>query len=136
MLFHINRVEPTSSAFKTNPFEEYRVNHNFNRDSDLFLLPGYYLTPSGVIVQPSMNAEEKHVDLAAKLSLKWMAALAFLKNKFMLWNVGNVFMALNADASTMTSSTTSIVTVVATVSTKTYVISGCRPSSPAIPACY
>ena len=135
MLFHINRVEPTSSAFKTNPSEEYRVNHNLNQDSDLFLLSGYYLTPSGVIVQPSMNAEEKLFD-PAKLSLKWMTLMAFLKNKFMLWNVGNVFMALNADASTMTSSTTSIVTVVATVSTKTYVISGCRPSSPAIPACY
>ena len=129
-------MEPTSSAFKTNPSEEYRVNHNLNQDSDLFLLPGYYLTPSGVIVQPSMNAEEKLFD-PANMSLKLMALVAFLKNKFMLWNVaGNVFMALNADASTMTSSTTSIVTVVATVSTKTYVISGCRPSSPAIPACY
>jgi hypothetical protein len=123
-------VEPTSSAFKTNPFEEYRVNHNFNQDSDLFLLPGYYLTPSGVIVQPSMNAEEKLVD-PATLSLKWMAAMAFLKNKFMLWNVGNVIVSnLNNAPSTST------VTVVATVSTKTYVISGCRPSSPAIPACY
>jgi hypothetical protein len=126
-------VEPTSSAFKTNPSEEYRVNHNNNnQDSDLFLLPGYYLTPSGVIVQPSMNAEEKLVD-PATLSLKWMAALAFLKNKFMLWNL-IASMTLNKN-STITSST-STVTVVATVSTKTYVISGCRPSSTAIPACY
>ena len=126
-------MEPTSSAFKTNPSEEYRVNHNNNnQDSDLFLLPGYYLTPSGVIVQPSMNAEEKLVD-PATLSLKWMAALAFLKNKFMLWNL-IASMTLNKN-STITSST-STVTVVATVSTKTYVISGCRPSSPAIPACY
>jgi hypothetical protein len=126
-------VEPTSSAFKTNPSEEYRVNHNNNnQDSDLFLLPGYYLTPSGVIVQPSMNAEEKLVD-PATLSLKWMAALAFLKNKFMLWNL-IASMTLNKN-STITSST-STVTVVATVSTKTYVISGCRPSSPDIPACY
>ncbi len=124
-------MEPTSSAFKTNPSEEYRVNHdNNNQDSDLFLLSGYYLTPSGVIVQPSMNAEEKLFD-PATLSLKWIAAMAFLKNKLMLWNVGNVIVSnLNNAPSTST------VTVVATVSTKTYVISGCRPSSPAIPACY